>query len=381
MRVVHICLSCFYIDDHSYQENILVRKHIEQGHDVKVLASTEVFDRNKKISYVEPSVYVGSDGAEVHRIAYASWLPHSIMKKLRVHNSVNLFLENFKPDVIVFHGMCGWELLTVVNYVEKNTKTKLHVDSHEDFVNSARSPISKYILHGIYYKMIARLAIKKLEKVLCVSVSVMEFLRDFYGLPESKLEFYPLGGEIPDDNEYHHLRTQYRTKFSICESDILFVQTGKQTNRKKLLSSVRAFHSSDQKQFKFIIAGIIDSDDQEEIKELINADARIEFIGWCSSEEIDGLLCAADVYLQPGTQSATMQNSLCKRCVVVLDKVNSHIPYVKQNGWLIDSNLTLTNIVEQIALKKNELTTMSNSSYMLAKEILDYNILAKKLLD
>ena len=43
-----------------------------------------------------------------------------------------------------------------------------------------------------------------------------------------------------------------------------------------------------------------------------------------SVEELNDLLCGTDVYLQPGTQSVTMQNSLCARCAVVIDDVPSH---------------------------------------------------------
>ena len=41
MRILHLCLSCFYIDGYNYQENILPRINHEDGHDVRILASTE----------------------------------------------------------------------------------------------------------------------------------------------------------------------------------------------------------------------------------------------------------------------------------------------------------------------------------------------------
>ena len=68
MRILHLCLSCFYIDDAGYQENHLVRQHVADGHEVLVIASTEIFDGKGGLGYAEPGSYIGSDGAKVIRI-------------------------------------------------------------------------------------------------------------------------------------------------------------------------------------------------------------------------------------------------------------------------------------------------------------------------
>ena len=81
LKVAHLCLSCFYIDGYGYQENELVRQHLADGHDVFVIASTENYGPDGKITYVEPSTYVGSEGAPVTRLAYRKVLPHALMKK------------------------------------------------------------------------------------------------------------------------------------------------------------------------------------------------------------------------------------------------------------------------------------------------------------
>lgn len=374
-------MSCFYIDNHSYQENILVKKHVEQGHDVKVLASTEIFNKDKKIDYTEPSTYLGTDGASVTRLPYSNFLPHIIMKKLRVHPGVYKFISEFSPDVIVFHGLCGWELLTVIDYIKNSPSTKLWVDSHEDSVNSGRSFVSKYFLHWFYYRSIARYAVKHLNEVLCVSVSTIEFLRNFYNLPEEKLVFYPLGGEIFDDKDYFALRDSTREKYNVRQSEVLIVQTGKMTARKKLRTSLNAFRNVPSLKARFIIAGVIDSDDKDEIFTLINEDSRVDYVGWLSSEEIDALLCATDIYLQPGTQSATMQNSLCKRCVIIIDDISAHEPYINGNGWLLNKAHNIQGIFQEIQDLNIDIEEMKVKSYRLAQDMLDYDLLSKKLTD
>ena len=48
MKVLHICLSCLYIDRYSYQENLLPKYHKTLGYDVEILASLDIYDETGK---------------------------------------------------------------------------------------------------------------------------------------------------------------------------------------------------------------------------------------------------------------------------------------------------------------------------------------------
>lgn len=52
MKVLHICLASFYIDNYSYQENLLPIYHKKMGYDVEIIASLFNFDKNG-IGYFE----------------------------------------------------------------------------------------------------------------------------------------------------------------------------------------------------------------------------------------------------------------------------------------------------------------------------------------
>ena len=65
MRILHLCLACFYIDGYNYQENILPRINHEDGHDVRILASTETYVDNLHLGYVEPREYVTEYGVPI----------------------------------------------------------------------------------------------------------------------------------------------------------------------------------------------------------------------------------------------------------------------------------------------------------------------------
>ena len=376
MKIVHCCLSCFYIDGYGYQENELVRQNVADGHDVTVIASTETFGDNRKLTYLEPGEYIGTDGAKVFRLDYVK-IPKFLARKLRINPGLMRLLESENPDVILFHGLCGWELLTVSKYKKLNPEVKLFADSHEDKHNSATSFISKNILHLGYYKPIIQSSLKHIDKVFCLSSEVKYFCSTMYRIPDEKMEMYHLGGHVLSDIEYDEIRTRTRRKHSISESDILFVQSGKFDHKKKLIESLTAFKKTSNASFRYFVIGAIP--DEVEVMSLIRSDARIEFLGWKSTQELQSYLCAADVYVQPGSQSATMQNSVCARCAVILDDVKSHRFLLGDAGWLVREQRDLENVFNLIANDFNLVKLQSEKSLSIARQHLDYKMLAKRL--
>ncbi len=379
MRILHICLSCFYIDNFSYQENELVRQGVKDGHLVEVIASTETFGENGLLRYTEPGRYLGNDGAMVERLPYLSLLPHFVAKKLRMHSGVYDRIASFQPDVIMFHGASGWEIRTAARYVRNNPNVKLYLDSHEDAVNSARNWVSKWILHYCYYRPILRSSLDMITKVLAVSISCIDFLRDFYGIPLDKIEFYPLGGSIPDDDNYVAVRNSLRAELGLNDRQVLIIQSGKIDKSKKLVEALEAFSKVTDVNLRFFVVGLIQSDVDKCVAVLAAKDPRVRLLGWKAVDELRALLCAADVYCQPGPQSATMQMSVSCRCAIILDDIPSHRPYLQNNGWLIGPDYCLTKAFNAISCEKPKLLDMKNASHKIAKKMLDYRNLAARL--
>ncbi len=379
MKIIHLCLSNFYIDGMSYQENELIREHVKDGHEVLVIASTENQGKDKKICYVAPGGYMGQESAKVIRLAYVGF-PHAIAKKLRKHRGVYKLIEDFKPDVMLFHSMCGPEILTVAKYKKNNPNVKFYADCHEDRHNSAKGFVSKEILHKLYYAPMARSAAPYIEKILCVNIASMEFMRDVYKIDEEKLEFFPLAGTPLTASTIAKKSAQARKELSLLKRHIILVQSGKQTRRKKLIESLQAFSKIDNQDMKFLIVGQLFKDIEQEAKALIAADDRIVFLGWKTAEQLTDILCAADIYLQPGTQSSTMQHSLCCGCAIIIDDVPSHAPYYVDNGWLINSKNSLEFIFEEIEKSTNYIKKMGKNSNRYAHKMLNYAVHAKRIL-
>lgn len=379
MKIVHLCLSCFYIDNYRYQENELVREHVAGGHDVLVVASTETYVDNLSLGYVAAGEYMGSDGAKVIRLPYVGPFPFFMKKKFRAHPGVAEILQRFKPEVIVFHGLCGWELRTVARYKRENPQVRLYVDSHEDANNSAVGKLSK-ILHRFYYRPIIRQALPWIDKVLCISLETMDFCRQQYGIADKDMEFFPLGGYIADDATYQENRTQARAQLQLAEGQTAFLQSGKFDAKKKLVESLTAFSATRSEDFRFLIVGRIHESIEQQVRELSSADPRVQYLGWKTADELYKLLCGADVYIQPGSQSATMQMSLCARRPVVIADVPSHEPFVKGNGWKVSNAQQLTDAFTSVEKDPSALMQMSQRSLEIASDLLDYRRMAKRLL-
>lgn len=378
MKIVHFCLSSFFIDGRLYQENELVREHARAGHDVLVVASTETFDERGHTHYTQAREYVGEEGVRIIRLPYRRWMPSSVARKIRSHPGVRKILEDFAPDAIMFHGSSGWELRTVARYARAHPRVVFNIDSHSDAINSGQGWISREILHRRFYAPILRKAMQRSGPLLCVSLTVMDFAHEVYGVPRDGLEFYPLGGQIPDDETRAAYRHEVRQRLGLAEDDIMIVQSGKQNRLKKLPDSLRALSAVDNPRLRLVIAGVLQEDVRAECEALIAADPRVTFLGWQGPDELTALLCAADVYLQPGTQSATMQHSLCCGCAVILDAVSAHEPYVEGNGWLVATSDQLASTFSE--LENGDLETKRSASLAFARRVLDYAALSQRVL-
>ena len=105
MRILHLCLSCFYIDGYNYQENILPRINHEDGHDVRILASTETYVDNLHLGYVEPQEYVTEYGVPIKRLPYVkvgtSFTTIKLRKYPHVYEEIAAFVEPIAPQKAV----------------------------------------------------------------------------------------------------------------------------------------------------------------------------------------------------------------------------------------------------------------------------------------
>lgn len=311
MKILHCCLAAFYIDNFSYQENILPRMHKLQGHTVRILASNETYVDNIKLGYTNAGSYINEDGIQVTRVPYLKFLPHAVMKKLRIYEGITEQLEEFKPDIIYLHDC---QFLSIYSFARfaKNNNVKIYIDCHTDFINSGRNWLSKYILHGIIY----RHCIKKIEKYTYKFYGTLpariDFLEDVYGVDRKNIELLPFG---TDDSLFasadkEEIRKAQRHLLGYSDDDFVIVSGGKIDKRKNIHLLMEAFlELKDILNIKLLVFGKPTEEMKPEISKYSNND-NINYIEWLPSKEIFKHFLAADLAIFPGTHSVLWEEAI-----------------------------------------------------------------------
>jgi glycosyltransferase involved in cell wall biosynthesis len=378
MKIVHVCLASSFTEHMYYQDNLLPNQNVLDGHDVTVISNCRKFENGKEI-YTKPENRVMDNGIRLIRLEYDRLLTSYISRKVRKVNVLYSILEKLKPEIILFHGLSGWELLNVAKYKNKYPNIKLYVDSHEDAHNSAKKFISEYFLHKFFYRKIVKKSISCIDKILYVSLESQSFIREMYHVPREKTEFYPLGGTIIEGVERQSRRDKIRSALRLSDHDILFVHSGKLDKLKRTEDILRALAKVPSESAHLAIIGSIAGDMKLTLERLIEADKRVTYAGWKTADELMDYLCAADVYVQPGSQSATMQNAICCGCAMMLYPHKSHEPYLKGNGYFVETVEDMIAGFRRIVDQPELLHQMRVNSFKIARDLLDYRKLALRL--
>lgn len=380
MKILHMMLSNFYIDNYNYQENVLPRENLKDGHDVLILASTETYISNEKLGYLESGEYINGDGIKVIRIPYRSIpIVNFIKSKIRSYKHTYKIIEDFAPDIILFHGVPAFDIIFAARFKKKYPNVKFYVDSHEDFNNSAKNYLSKQILHKIFYKKIIQRALPYIDKIFCVGYECFAFLKEMYNIPDSMMEFYPLGGYIFEECIRIQKKDKIRASLTLRDSDLLLVHSGKMDRKKRTADIIEAFISSQANNIVLLIIGSMAEDVENDVLPIINENPKIYYLGWKNPQELMDYLCASDLYVQPGGQSATMQNALCCGSAAALYPHESHKYLLGDSVFYIETVEDMKNLFELISKEPQILEEKRKLSFKIAQEKLDYKKLAARL--
>lgn len=311
MRILHVCLANYYVDNFGYQENALTRVHKLQGHEVKILAATETFSPNHGVQYLKPSSYINEDGIPVVRVPYVGWLPHKVGAKMRIYKGVSSIIEEFKPDVIFMHDGQTYSIFEIIDYLKKHSNVRLYMDSHTDYVNSAHGFVSHNILHGIVYKYYIKKSIPFVTKYYGTLPARVDFYCDLYGVPRDKMEYLPMGiDDISIDfSKRQQIREEVRKKLNIPSESFVFISGGKFGRQKNTIQLIKAFSAIQETNIRLILFGSVLDDIKSEWDTIIN-DSRIIYLGWIASNKAYRYMFASDFACFPGTHSTLWEEAV-----------------------------------------------------------------------
>lgn len=311
MKILHCCLANFYVDNSSYQENIITKMHRHQGHEVEILASTETFLNRTELGYTVSGRYINEHNIPVTRLNYSTWLPHRIAVKVRVYEGVKENLDRFNPDIIFIHGPQFYNVNNIVEYANRNKDVKVFVDSHTDFINSGRNFLSKYLQHKILYRYYVKQLIPICSCFFGVLPLRVQFLIDVYRVPKEKTDLLRMGADdlILAKKNQAEIRLKLRKSLGLNEDDLLIFTGGKIRPSKRIVELIDAVNQLGIPNVYLCVAGTpLKSFEQEYRRKTQN----FKFIeaGWQSNESMYDYLLSSDLAVFPGTHSVLWEQAV-----------------------------------------------------------------------
>ena len=372
MKILHLCLGNFFIDNYSYQENMLTKYHAKMGHDVTVIASLFTFGPDGKGMFLSgPSEYKDANGVNVIRLAYRK--PHRLFKTIRRYEGLWEKICKVAPDTIFSHNIQYADITIVKKYMKAHPNVKLFADNHGDFINSAKNWMSRHVKHPIMWKHYAKVIEPYLTKCYGVTPMRCRFLKEMYHLNPQLVEFLPMGVDdeaIPADRVV--VRQKIREELDIKETDFLIFTGGKIDKLKNTHVLLEALNQINNQKVHIVICGTL-TPEMEYLKASFNNNKHIHYLGWCNAERVMNCMVASDLACFPGTHSTLWEQSVGLGLPAVFKRWNE-MEHVNVNGNCIfvkGDNLeelitTLCNVVddsniyEELKVK----SSMASSSFL-----------------
>lgn len=303
MKILHLMLGCFYIDNYSYQENYLPKHHKMQGHDVEIVASLFTFDENGKGMWLpRASKYENEYGIPVTRLEFQKG---KLSSRLRRYQGLKAELERIAPELIFIHGPQFMDIDIVVNYCKAHPEVKVFVDSHSDFSNSATNWVSKQILHRIIWRRCAQKINPYVTKFYGVLPARVDFLVNEYKLPKEKVELLVMGAD--DESVVNaskpEIRQEIRKQYGIAEDDFLIITGGKiDAFKTQTLLLMEAVKKTEDPNVKLIVFGSVTPELKDKVSALSDGE-KVQYIGWVQAKDSYQYFAACDLAVFPGRHS------------------------------------------------------------------------------
>lgn len=308
MKICHLSLCGPYNEGWGYQENILPKYHVKQGHEVYQIVTPYMWEGSLLVKSSDVA-YKNANGVNIIR----SKEKQAAFGGNRFNKYPELFpkLREISPDVLFVHGCQFLDIDQVVKYLKKNPETVVYVDNHADFSNSATNWLSKNILHKIVWRRCARLIEPYARKFYGVLPARVDFLKDVYGLPEEKCELLVMGADddLVEAACAPEVRERLRVKYGIRQEDFLIVTGGKIDRWKtQILLLMQAVRELRAENVKLLVFGSVVPELKAQLESLVD-DEKVKYVGWITALESFDFFSAADLAVFPCRHSVMWEQA------------------------------------------------------------------------
>ncbi len=385
MKILHCCLSFEYIDDWGYQENILPLMHKKLGYDAAVLTADEIHRGGINKEGLKQGGYLSKDGIMITRIP-SKIMPNFLKRKLRLLDGVKDALSAYSPDIIFLHDASTLSVFPLVSYLKENKKVHLVVDCHSDYVNSAKTWVSRNILHKIIYKMCYQRVLPYSDMFFGTLPIRCTFLHEVYGIPNEKISFLEMGFDDTniDFGKRDKIRIRVRERLNIPENEFVVIIGGKIDQRKHVIELMKAVKQSKIDNLSLIVFGEPVDEIKEQFYEIVKDNEKIKNVGWIDSNEVYNYYFASDLAFFPGTHSVLWEQAVSCGLPAVFKRWEG-ITHVDLGGncVFIDNNdvFTIQKVLEELALDNEKVEKMKSVALAKGRKAFSYYEIAKRALE
>ncbi len=380
MKIVHICLACFYVDGMGYQENLLPKYHA-QNHEVTIITSDYAFNSTGTTVKKEQKEYRNEYGITVKVLEKHTRF--GLYSKFGDFQNLYATLVDCEPDVIFCHGGQFVALMDVIRYCKNHRGVKLFIDQHGDYYNMHVNTAKERFVHHFIYGYWMRKAVRYAQKFWGVTPWRCQFLREVYRLPEDKIGLLIMGGD--DDkirfDRQEAIRAEIRSKNGIDEDDLLIVTGGKIDEAKNIHSLVNAVKELDDQKVKLLVFGQPSDSFKETFSTTIENNDAVRYIGWVPADEAYNLFLASDLCVFPGTHSVLWEQACaCGLPGVFRDWEGMHHVDVGGNAVFLheDSTDEIKRVLTDILYRTDKLDEMKKAARTKGVPAFSYREIAKR---
>jgi len=233
-------------------------------------------------------------------------------------------IVDFKPDIIIVHGVVSISSIRVAMLKSKLSETKIVFDDHMTY-NAIRGRWV-YLLYSFFSRVFKSLLLRNVDHFVAVTKETKCFMEEHYRIPACRIKVIPLG---VDGNTFYYdsiARSEIRRKYGITQDDVVFVYIGKKTPTKGVHFFIKAAIELCKKHLnvKIMLVGGGESSYIEKLKEMIRMEKlenRFTFIEAVLNKQLYRYISAGDVGVWPLQCSISMLEAMsCGLPIIISDK-------------------------------------------------------------
>lgn len=327
MKILHIALKSVYTEGFSYQENFLTKYHSRLGNEVFLVTNLYTRKKNQVVKISSSFTFSKENGVLILRLKEKR--DRFFQSLMATYPNLKSKLNEISPDLIFLHGFQLRDILIIKRFV-MNKNIKLIIDNHADYSNSANTFFSKYVLHKIIWRLIAKYISPQTTIFYGVNPNRVDFLKQVYGLKSSKVELLRQGA---DDDLLKNKDTSYLSKRIRFRDDVnienYIVTGGKLESLSAQLNHFFNILNDSKRDFKMLVFGSISNETETMIKSKYSE--KIKYIGWLNVEEIYNLIKIAKGFVFLGRHSVIWEQVIAHDIPIMINS-NNKFEYLNTKG-------------------------------------------------